>query len=133
MRALCQCGQLTADLPPSAPAVVACHCIYCQRRTGSPFGVLAYYPADQVVVSGEAKRFTRPTASGARFETVFCPHCGSTLAGIASKHPGLIGIAVGAVADPHFPPPVRSVWETSMHPWVRMPDDVQHFPEGRSS
>jgi hypothetical protein len=133
MRAQCQCGQLAADLPGSTPAVVACHCNYCQRRSGSPFGLLAYYPADQVVVSGEAKRFVRPAASGGSFETFFCPHCGSTVAAKASKHPAMIGIAVGAVADPQFQRPLRSVWETSMHPWVSMPEGVQHFTEGRVS
>lgn len=133
MKAQCQCEQLTADLPGSTPAVVACHCTYCQRRSGSPFGVLAYYPAEQVVMSGEAKHYARPTASGGVFETFFCPDCGSTVAAKASKHPAMIGIAVGAIADPAFQPPVRSVWEASMHKWVVMPEDVQHFPEGRPS
>ena len=133
MRAQCQCGQLTAILPGPTPAVVACHCNYCQRRSGSPFGVLAYYQADEVVISGDAKTFARPTSSGGLFETFFCPHCGSTLAAKASKHPAMIGIAVGAIADPAFQPPVRSVWETSMHRWVTIPGDVQHFPHGRPS
>jgi hypothetical protein len=132
MKAQCQCGQLTALLPGPTPAVVACHCTCCQRRSGSPFGVLAYYPAGQVVISGEAKRYSRPTASGGRFETLFCPECGSTIAATAPKHPTMIGIAIGAIADPAFQPPVRSVWEASMHLWVKMPEDVQHFREGRT-
>jgi hypothetical protein len=36
----------------------------CQRRSGSPFGVLAYYPADQITIKGNAKRFARPTSEG---------------------------------------------------------------------
>jgi hypothetical protein len=71
MRAECQCGQLVAELPGPPAAVVACHCVDCQRRTGSPFGILAYYATDQVAISGEAKRFERPTAEGNVFETFF--------------------------------------------------------------
>jgi hypothetical protein len=95
--------------------------------------VLAYYPADCVAISGEATRFERPADSGGSFETFFCPRCGSTVYAKASKHPAMTGVAVGAIADPQFQPPARSVWETSMHMWVNMPDDVQHFPEGRPS
>jgi hypothetical protein len=131
MRAECQCGQLAVDLPGPSPAVVACHCLACQRRSGSPFGVLAYYPADQLVMHGEASCFERTTDEGNRFESFFCPVCGSTVYARAGKHPTLIGVAVGAIADPGFPAPVRSVWEQSMHAWVSLPDGVQHFPKGR--
>ena len=131
MKAECQCGQLVVKLSGPASAIVACHCIDCQRRSGSPFGVLAYYPADQLTIGGEAKRFARPTAAGNVFETFFCPECGSTVYARAAKHPTMIGVAVGAIADPDFQAPVRSVWEQSMHRWVRMPGDAQHFAQGR--
>ena len=56
MRASCQCGNLTATIDPGAePTVSMCHCIDCQRRSGSQFGSIAYYPADQITVSGEAQ------------------------------------------------------------------------------
>jgi hypothetical protein len=132
MKAECQCGQLSIKLPQSTPVVVACHCIDCQRRTGSPFGVLAYYPADELTVVGNAKRFERPTASGGVFESFFCPECGSTVYAKTSKHPTMVGVATGAIADPKFPAPTRSVWEQSMHHWVTMSGDIQHFPRGRT-
>ena len=131
MKAECQCGQLSVELPGPSMGVVACHCIACQRRSGSPFGVLAYYPAEQLRIDGDAKRFERPTDEGNRFETFFCPECGSTVYAKAGKHPSMLGVAVGAIADPDFQPPVRSVWEQSMHRWVQMPGDAQHFPRGR--
>lgn len=43
----------------------------------------------------------------------------------------MIGVAVGAIAYPDFQPPVRSVWEQTMHRWITVPGDVQHFPKGR--
>jgi hypothetical protein len=131
MKAQCQCGQLSAKLRGPAPAAVACHCIDCQRRTGAPFGVMAYYQADQVDIEGEAKRFVRPTAEGNTFETFFCPNCGSTVYAKAGKHPTLLGISIGCIADPFFQAPVRSVWEQTMHAWVSLPEGIQHFPKGR--
>jgi hypothetical protein len=131
MRAECQCGALSIELPGPTLAVVACHCVACQRRSGSPFAVLAYYPADQLKIAGDAKRFERPTDQGNLFETYFCPECGSTVYAKASKHPTMIGVAIGAIADPDFQAPVRSVWEQSKHKWISVPGDVQHFPKGR--
>lgn len=129
MRAECQCGRLSVDLAGRTPAlVVACHCVDCQRRSGSPFGVLAYYPADQLATNGEAKRFERPAASGGAVETFFCPECGSTVYVKVSGHPTLLGIAVGAIADPSFQAPHISVWEQSMHRWVTIPGD-RHFTQ----
>jgi hypothetical protein len=132
MKAQCQCGQLSIELPAPMPSVVACHCVDCQRRTGSPFGVLAYYPADELTMKGEASRFGRSTAAGGVFETYFCAKCGSTVYARTSKHPSMIGVAVGTIANPQFPAPTRSVWERSMHHWVSIPGEVQHFAEGRS-
>jgi hypothetical protein len=131
MRAQCQCGQLAVALPGPTAAVVACHCIACQRRSGSPFGVLAYYPEDQLALSGKATRYVRATEAGNAFETFFCPTCGSTVYARAGKHPTMIGIAVGAIADPDFPAPVRSVWEQSMHKWVTIAGAVEHFARAR--
>jgi len=132
MLARCQCGQLTADVEVGTDQIVACHCQACQRRSGSPFGVIAYYPAHDVTLAGEAVEYTREADSGQRFTTAFCPRCGTTVWCRAELKPGVVGIPVGAFADPDFPAPVRSVWEQAMHPWVGLPDGIQHYPRGRS-
>lgn len=51
MRARCQCRGLTADIAEDAEATIAlCHCLDCQRRSGLPFGEIAYYPDERVAV-----------------------------------------------------------------------------------
>lgn len=127
MRAACQCGQLSAALDGTTPFVVACHCTTCQRRSGSPFGVLAYHAADRVRVTGEATSWSRIADSGNAFENFFCPRCGSTVYVRSAKHAAMIGVPVGAIADPSYPPPLRSVWEQSRHHWVVI-EAAQHFP-----
>ncbi len=129
--ASCSCGSLQVEVASEPQSVVACHCIACQRRTGSVFGVGAYFPEDQVSVTGEAHTYVRPTAAGHQFTTHFCPTCGTSLYWHSGKNPGLIGVAVGAFAESMFPSPVRSVWESSMHPWAHISVAEQHFPNGR--
>lgn len=127
--ARCMCGAVTLSLAAPARLVVACHCLDCQRRTGAPFGVGAFYPADIVTVSGTTTEFTREAASGGRVSSHFCPTCGSTLYWRATGLPGWIGVAVGALADPDFPAPARSVFERSKHRWVEIAG-AKPFPQG---
>ncbi|HEV2672961.1 MAG TPA: GFA family protein [Aliidongia sp.] len=127
--ARCTCGALTLTLSGPSRLVVACHCLDCQRRTGAPFGVGAFYPVDAVAIAGIAKEFTRDSASGGKVHTYFCPTCGSTIYWKADNLPSLIGVAVGALADPNHPAPVKSVFERSKHGWVRIASAVEHFPQ----
>jgi hypothetical protein len=129
--ARCACGAIALSLPGPSRLVVACHCIDCQRRTGAPFGVGAFYPAEVVAISGAPREFTRTGASGGKVRSYFCPNCGSTVYWKADKLPAFIGVAVGTMADPKYPAPVRSVFEQSKHAWVEINGAaVEHFPEG---
>jgi hypothetical protein len=49
----CCCGALRAKVSGDPSLMVACHCEQCQRRTGMAFGVSAYFPADQVRITGQ--------------------------------------------------------------------------------
>jgi len=127
--ARCSCGAVTLTLPEPSKLVVACHCLDCQRRTGAPFGVGAFYPVDVVAISGTPKEFTRDAASGGKVHAYFCPNCGSTIYWRADNLPSLIGVAVGALADPKYPAPVKSVFEQSKHNWVQVDGAVEHFQQ----
>src|SRR5579872_4843411 len=79
MHAQCSCGAVTLTLPGPSTLVVACHCLECQRRTGAPFGVGAFYPVGAVTIGGTPKEFTRAAASGGKVRYYFCPTCGTTV------------------------------------------------------
>ena len=117
---LCACADLRVLVEGEPQAVVACHCLECQRRTGSILGVGAYYFDEQVVLTGDRREFTRFLETGHTVTAQFCPSCGSTLMWRSSRRPGLVGVSVGAFADPGFPGPELSVWEQSMHGWLDM-------------
>jgi hypothetical protein len=126
--ARCSCGAVALSLPGPSKLVVACHCVDCQRRTGAPFSVGAFYPVEAVAITGAAKEFARMAASGAKVRSYFCPDCGSTVYWKADRLPGFIGVAVGAMADPQYPAPIRSVFEQSKHAWVEI-DGAEHFAQ----
>jgi hypothetical protein len=129
--ARCSCGQLTTKVQVDPVGIVACHCLACQRRTGSPFGLGAYFNRHDVHISGVPESYVRPTDAGFEFTSHFCRTCGTSLYWSSGKNPDLIGIAVGAFADPSFPPPTRSVWERFKHSWLDLGVVHHHFPQGR--
>ena len=131
--ARCACGGLQAEVEGEPTGVVACSCTECQRRSGSPFGVGAYYPDSQVKVSGKATEYVRTADSGAPFHIFFCPTCGTSLYWTTARNPGTYGIAVGAFADPSYPEPSRSVFDQSKHAWVTFRPEVPGFFRGRDS
>jgi hypothetical protein len=114
-------------------AVVVCHCLECQRRTGSAFGTAAFFPREAVHITGESLRYQRDSDAGRKLDFRFCPQCGSTVWWETERHPDRIAIALGAFADPRFPAPVRSVYEQTRHRWVSLPDDIRAHIAGRDS
>ena len=130
--ASCECGAVTLTARGEPGAVVACHCEDCQKRTGSPFAVGAYYDLEQVNVAGDTTSYTRPAQDGRSLTQHFCKVCGGNVYYYAEKHAGGVGVPVGMFTDLDFPPPARSVWEQSKHDWVTIPD-VSHHPQSRES
>jgi hypothetical protein len=114
--------------------VSVCHCIDCQKRSGSAFAAQARWPDDKVAFEGEAASWERIADSGHRATYRFCPTCGSTVAYVIEGWPGVTAVPVGAFADPTFPPPRFSVYEHRKHAWVKISgDDVDHSSSPSSS
>lgn len=126
--ATCRCGQLQARCTGEPVRVSVCHCLNCQKRSGTSFAAQARWPDDQVCWSGEAKTWSTTGDSDQRADFRFCPECGSTVGYQAEGLPGLTAIAVGAFADPTFPPPVYSVYEERKHAWVAIVSEgTEHY------
>ncbi len=126
--AACSCGQLSAQVEGEPVRISICHCLACQRRTGSPFGQQARFRREQVSLSGQSTVFERVGDDGGRARFHFCPHCGATVHYELEGLDEFLAIPVGAFADPGFPAPTVSVYEERMHAWVQPPPDAEHIP-----
>ena len=128
--ASCRCGQLKATVAGDPVRVSVCHCLDCQKRTGSAFSAQARWPEAQVSISGDSKTWTHFADSGNRITHHFCRECGSTVHyRIEGKFDGLVAIPLGAFDNPYFLSPKFSVWEERKHDWVEIVGaDVEHSP-----
>ena len=119
--ASCSCGQLKVSCAGDPIRVSMCHCLACQKRSGSAFALTARWPSDRVTIEGQAHEYMRTGDEGSTATFRFCPTCGATVYFDSDGIPGMIAVPVGAFADPTFPPPQVSVYGVRRHPWTAMP------------
>jgi hypothetical protein len=124
--AACSCGQLSVHVEGEPRGVGVCHCLACQRRTGSVFAALASFSAPFKVI-GKATEYLRVGDQGAQFLFRFCPACGTTVFHTEVGYDKSVSVAVGAFADPQFSAPQVSVYDCRRHPWVVLPEDIKRF------
>jgi hypothetical protein len=125
--AACSCGQLHLTAEGDPIRISMCHCLACQRRTGSAFSIQARFMADRVQIVGSSGAFVRTSDEGDEERTFhFCPDCGATVFFTGSGQPDVVAVPIGAFADPSFPTPTVSVYEARRHPWVTVPAEFDH-------
>lgn len=131
MTANCACGQasITVNTLPTMHGV--CHCTNCKRRTGSAFGISAYFDKSAVVeTKGETKVYAfHHAAQNHNQERHFCVNCGTTLFWFLSAAPDSIGIAGGCFAEEAMPEPKYSVTDKRRWPWVSLPEQWKVYPD----
>jgi hypothetical protein len=126
--ARCSCGQLRLACEGEPVRISICHCLECQRRTGSVFGAQARFSRAQVIrIEGRATAFTRVADSGNEITFHFCPACGTTVYWEFARMPDILAVAMGAFADPGFPAPGISVYERRRHGWVQTSLKLEHL------
>ncbi|MGE0546242.1 MAG: GFA family protein [Kofleriaceae bacterium] len=119
--ASCSCEQLKVRCAGEPIRISMCHCLACQKRTGSAFAIQARWPSDRVTIEGRAQEYVRAGDEGSSATFRFCPVCGATVYWDNDTMPGMLAVPVGAFADPSFPPPQVSVYGVRRHPWAIMP------------
>ncbi|HEX8101200.1 MAG TPA: GFA family protein [Solirubrobacteraceae bacterium] len=120
--AACHCGQLRVTAKGDPFEVDICNCLACQRRTGSAFGIQATFKREQVEVSGEHRGYAREEHT---FH--FCPECGSQVFQSSPEYTDFVVVSGGSFADPSFPAPTGSAFDSRRHPWVGLPDSMTRY------
>lgn len=125
--ASCRCGHLNAVVTGDPVRISVCHCLDCQKRSGSAFAAQVRFPAETVKIAGEPTVYAHTGGGGniARFH--FCPACGDTIAFINDSMTDTIAIPLGAFADPYAFAPNVSVWEERQHEWLELAGEIEHY------
>ena len=125
--ASCRCGQLRASVTGNPVRVSVCHCLDCQRRSGSTFASQARFPAETVTITGNAIAYAYTGNGGNVTRFHFCPTCGGALYYIHDFAPETVAIALGMFDDPRAFAPTFSMFESRKHNWLEITGDgIEH-------
>ena len=123
--ARCCCRAIGIEVDGLPTSHIICHCDNCKRRTGSAFGISAYFEDDQIVCyMGQARIYEKSSRFGDQ-KRYFCSLCGTTLYWTLGARAGYTGIAGGCFTDDPLPEPTRTVCQGDpAYEWVTLP---QHW------
>ena len=127
----CVCGSVSYTIVGEPKRVTICHCRWCQRRTGSAFGLEVVFEASQITINDRAvSRFRHLSdESGRWLDQHFCAKCGSNIGFTLEAVPGIRTIAAGTFDDPSWLQSDRyqrrHVFTRSAQDWSVIPDDVE--------
>lgn len=119
----CVCGAVRFTTTGAPLRVTICHCLWCQRRTGTAFGTEVVFMDDQVEFAGaERARYRHHSDNSGRWLDVeFCPRCGSNLGFTLQAAPGLRAVPAGTFDDAEWIDPqclpFKHVFARSRRSW----------------
>jgi hypothetical protein len=107
--------------------VHCCHCLLCQRQTGSAFVINALIETSRLESSGSLEITAMPTESGRPHDLYRCPTCKVALWSDYGKRPSLRFVRVGTLDEPHAIVPDVHIFVRSKVPWVTLPAEARAF------
>jgi len=127
----CLCGGVQFHLHGTPITLYACHCLDCQRRTGSGFALsLVMRTEDVLVTTGEPLSYSAQLPDGRIKTGVMCGSCGTRLWGTPARNPRIRIVQPGILDDTSWIEPVAHIWMRSAQKWILLPPNVATFEEG---
>jgi hypothetical protein len=123
----CACGAVRYRLASDPLVTHCCHCLSCQRQTGSAFVVNLLIEADRIELLGvEPQPVDVPRDNGTTQRIFRCPTC---QVAVYSRYtsPELLFVRGGTLDRPSTIAPDVHIFTRSKLPWVALPESVPSF------
>jgi hypothetical protein len=123
----CSCGAVRYRLTADPLIVHCCHCLNCQRQTGSAFAINILIEADRVeILAGEPRRVDAPRDDGSTQAIFRCPACQVAVLSEYSR-PDVRFVRAGTLDDPSRVTPDVHIFTRSKRAWVTLPETVPAY------
>ena len=125
----CSCGAVRYRLTSEPLFTHCCHCLNCQRQTGSAFVINLLIEADRVeLLAGDPVRVDVPRDDGSAQRIYRCPACQVALFSEYGR-PEIKFVRAGTLDEPSGVAPDVHIYTRSKVPWIMLPDSVPAFAE----
>jgi hypothetical protein len=123
----CACGALRYRLASEPMFIHCCHCLNCQRQTGSAFVINLLIEADRVeILAGTPQRVDAPRDDGSAQRIFRCPVCQVAVFSEYSR-PEVRFVRAGTLDDPADIRPDVHIFTRSKVGWVILPEGTPRF------
>lgn len=124
----CCCGKIKLELNGDPEMNGVCSCSNCKKRTGSAFGISAYFKEEQIVSKpsiGLSVYKLHNKEQNHDQERYFCTSCGTTLFWYISTFTNMIGVAGGCFISNPLPEPSVSFNHKQKVAWATFSDSCE--------
>jgi hypothetical protein len=123
----CACGAVRYRLTSDPLFVHCCHCLNCQRQTGSAFVINLLIEADRVEsLAGEPQPVDVPRDDGSMPRIFRCPACQVAVFSQYTR-PEVWFVRAGTLDEPTSVVPDVHIFTKSKVGWVTLPDSAPAF------
>jgi hypothetical protein len=123
----CTCGEVRYRLTSDPLFVHCCHCLNCQRQTGSAFVINVLIETDRVeLLAGDPQPVPVPRSGGKEQKIWRCPTCQIALYSQYTRA-SVRFVRAGTLDDPASVAPDVHIFTRSKVPWVEIPEGVPAF------
>jgi hypothetical protein len=123
----CACRAVRYRLSSQPLFVHCCHCLNCQRQTGSAFVINLLIESDRVeMLAGEPKPVEVPRDDGSVQQIFRCPSCQVAVFSHYGR-PGVSFVRGGTLDDPTQIMPDVHIYTRSKVDWVTLPEGAARF------
>jgi hypothetical protein len=123
----CACGAVRYRLASEPLFVHCCHCLNCQRQTGSAFVINILIEADGVeLLAGEPLPVDVPRNGGEKQTIWRCPNCQIAVFSEYTRSE-IRFVRAGTLDDPAAVAPDVHIYTRSKLPWITIPESVPAF------
>ena len=125
----CRCGAINYAIFGGPVYMAQCHCVDCQKLSGTGHASNAFFKAEDVEVQGDPRGFIVQADSGVLKTYYFCSTCGSRLHGTSGGRPGIMLMPIGCLDDHSWFSPRVVVYTERRDEWDVTTHDVPNFEQ----
>lgn len=125
----CLCGAIRYSIDVPVTELRACHCVHCQKTSGSGGSVNAIVPGSAFTITqGLPKRYAALADSGRTLYRYFCGDCGSPIYSQRATTPETVVVRAGTLDDASDMKIATTIWTKSKRPWALTDPSSKQFP-----
>jgi hypothetical protein len=124
----CLCGAVTYEASGDPVVSLQCHCLDCQKASGAGHVAVAVFPEAVVTIKGKLKSFKTKADSGAMSNRLFCPECGSWVAGRPESAAGMVALTLATMDDSSTIPVRFRAFDKRRRAWDVVDPAIPAFP-----